>query len=163
MTLAEQLHAERKARLVRLGAVPTKAVVSHLTEADIIPLKVKPAAIDVPSAESFWPSLWCWDLVTMPQRLPSFCKTIQSVVAAEFNISVLDMRSTRRTNNVTVPRWVAMYLCQQLLEWSLPQIGRHFGGKDHTTVLHGLKRVEAMMEMDFDFRNRVNSLMVRFA
>ena len=163
MSLVQQYATERKARLARLGAIPTNSIVSKVSEADIIPLRFPTAHIDVPPAESFWPSFWCWDLVTMPQRLPSLCKTIQSVVAAEFNISVLDMRSARRTNNVTVPRWVAMYLCQQLLEWSLPQIGRHFGGKDHTTVLHGIRRVEAMLEMDFDFRNKVNTLIARFA
>lgn len=163
MSLAQQLHAERKARLARLGAIPTNSVVSKVTEAEVIALRFPDPKIDIPPAETFWPSLWCWDLVTMPQRLPSLCKTIQAVVASEFNISVLDMRSARRTNNVTLPRWVAMYLCQQLMEWSLPQIGRHFGGKDHTTVLHGIKRVEAMMEMDFIFRNRVNTLIARFA
>jgi len=163
MSLAQQLHVERKARLARLGAIPTNSVIPKVTEAEVIALRFPPANIDLPPEESFWPSFWCWDLVTMPQRLPSLCKTIQSVVASEFNISVLDMRSARRTNNVTLPRWVAMYLCQLLMEWSLPQIGRHFGGKDHTTVLHGIKRVEAMMEMDFDFRNRVNTLIARFA
>jgi len=162
MTLAQQMHAERKARLARLGAIPTSSVVSKITEAEVIALRFPPAKIAVPPAEFFWPSLWCWDLVTMPERLPSLCRTIQATVAAEFGISVHDMRSARRTNNITLPRWVAMYLCQQLMEWSFPQIGRHFGGKDHTTVIHGIRRVEEMMEADFDFRSRVRLLIARF-
>lgn len=161
MSLVESYAVERRARLMRLGAIPTNSVISNLKEADIIPL-TKAADIDIPPAESFWPSLWCWELVTLPQRLPSLCKTIQMAVATDFGISVIEMRSARRTNNITVPRWVAMYLCKELMEWSFPQIGRHFGGKDHTTVIHGIKRVEAMMEMDFDFRNKVNALMARF-
>lgn len=163
MTFAQQLHAEHKARQARLGAVPTRSIVSNLTEAQILPLKLKPAAgIVVPPVEYFYPTFWCWDLVTMPRKIRPQCKTIQATVAAAFEVPVIEMRSSRRTNSVAIPRFVAMHLCKKLLDWSLPQIGRHFGGRDHTTVLHALRRVEAMMEMDLQFRAKVDGLLARF-
>jgi chromosomal replication initiator protein len=57
-----------------------------------------------------------------------------------------DMRAKNRTKNVAYPRQIAMHLCRELTELSFPEIGRHFGGRDHTTVIHACKQVERMKE-----------------
>ena len=76
---------------------------------------------------------------------------IQKQVAAHYNIKVSDMHSARRSRVVARPRQVAMYLAKKLTSKSLPEIGRKFGGKDHTTVMHAVKRVEELMASDHDF------------
>ena len=76
---------------------------------------------------------------------------IQKQVAAHYNIKVSDMHSARRSRVVARPRQVAMYLSKKLTSKSLPEIGRKFGGKDHTTVMHAVKRVEELMASDHDF------------
>jgi chromosomal replication initiator protein len=69
---------------------------------------------------------------------------IQKRVAAHFNIRFADMHSVRRARAVARPRQVAMYLAKQLTSRSLPEIGRKFGGRDHTTVMHAVKRIEEL-------------------
>ncbi|MCE2926522.1 MAG: chromosomal replication initiator protein DnaA [Rickettsiales bacterium] len=76
---------------------------------------------------------------------------IQKQVANHFNIKVSDMHSARRSRVVARPRQIAMYLSKKLTSKSLPEIGRKFGGKDHTTVMHAVKRVEELMASDTDF------------
>ena len=76
---------------------------------------------------------------------------IQKQVAAHYNIKVSDMHSARRSRVVARPRQVAMYLSKKLTSKSLPEIGRKFGGKDHTTVMHAVKRVEELMASDHEF------------
>jgi chromosomal replication initiator protein len=70
---------------------------------------------------------------------------IQERVAEHFGIWLGEMRSGRRFRRVARPRQVAMYLARELTGRSLPAIGRAFGGRDHTTILHALRRVEALM------------------
>jgi len=83
---------------------------------------------------------------------------IQKRVAAHFNIRVSDMHSARRARSVARPRQVAMYLAKQLTSRSLPEIGRKFGGRDHTTVMHALRRVEELREHDSNFAEDVELL-----
>jgi len=73
---------------------------------------------------------------------------IQDIVAAHFRIKVEDLVSKRRTRNVTVPRQLAMYLCRELTDWSLPRIGDFFGGRDHTTVIHAYEKVNRERQED---------------
>jgi len=70
---------------------------------------------------------------------------IQKKVAEYYSIRISDMHSPRRARTVARPRQVAMYLAKQLTSRSLPEIGRKFGGRDHTTVLHAVKKIEALM------------------
>lgn len=70
---------------------------------------------------------------------------IQKKVAEYYNVRISDMHSPRRARTVARPRQVAMYLCKQLTSRSLPEIGRKFGGRDHTTVLHAVKKIEELM------------------
>jgi len=73
---------------------------------------------------------------------------IQRVVARQYNISRSDLLSSRRTANVVRPRQVAMYLAKTLTLRSLPEIGRRFGGRDHTTVLHAVRKIEGLVNND---------------
>jgi chromosomal replication initiator protein len=73
---------------------------------------------------------------------------IQRRVAEHFNIKLAEMTSSRRARAVARPRQVAMYLAKQLTSRSLPEIGRKFGGRDHTTVIHAVKKIEELIETD---------------
>ncbi len=83
---------------------------------------------------------------------------IQKRVAEHFNIKVADMHSARRARAVARPRQVAMYLSKQLTARSLPEIGRRFGGRDHTTVMHAVKKVEELKVTDNEFAEDVELL-----
>jgi chromosomal replication initiator protein len=83
---------------------------------------------------------------------------IQKKVAEHFNIRVADMHSARRARQVARPRQVAMYLAKQLTARSLPEIGRKFGGRDHTTVMHAVKKIEELSAGDSSFAEDVELL-----
>ncbi|MCH7486421.1 MAG: chromosomal replication initiator protein DnaA [Proteobacteria bacterium] len=83
---------------------------------------------------------------------------IQKSVAAHFNIRISDMHSARRARSVARPRQVAMYLAKQLTTRSLPEIGRKFGGRDHTTVMHAVRKVDELREHDSGFAEDVELL-----
>ena len=83
---------------------------------------------------------------------------IQKRVAEHFNIRFADMHSARRSRAVARPRQVAMYLSKQLTSRSLPEIGRKFGGRDHTTVMHAVRKVEELRQSDASFDEDVELL-----
>ncbi len=73
---------------------------------------------------------------------------VQKKVAEFYQIKIADMHSSRRSRNIARPRQVAMYLCKSLTVKSFPEIGRAFGGRDHTTVMHAVNKVEELIEKD---------------
>lgn len=73
---------------------------------------------------------------------------IQRVVARQYNVSRVALLSSRRTAEIVRPRQVAMYLAKTLTLRSLPEIGRRFGSRDHTTVLHSVRKIEALVAKD---------------
>ena len=83
---------------------------------------------------------------------------IQKRVAEHFNIRIADMHSARRARQVARPRQVAMYLAKQLTSRSLPEIGRKFGGRDHTTVMHAVKKIEELRGLDSSFAEDIELL-----
>jgi len=83
---------------------------------------------------------------------------IQKRVAEHFNIRISDMSSARRARAVARPRQVAMYLAKQLTSRSLPEIGRKFGGRDHTTVMHAVRKVEELRAGDSSFSEDIDLL-----
>ncbi|MBY0510013.1 MAG: chromosomal replication initiator protein DnaA, partial [Rhodospirillaceae bacterium] len=83
---------------------------------------------------------------------------IQKRVAEHFKIRISDMSSARRSRAVARPRQVAMYLSKQLTSRSLPEIGRAFGGRDHTTVMHAVRKVEELVKLDTAFAEDVELL-----
>jgi len=87
------------------------------------------------------------DLLRASDRRVSI-EEIQKHVAEHFNIRLADMSSPRRARSVARPRQVAMYLAKHLTSRSLPEIGRKFGGRDHTTVMHAIRKIEELSGAD---------------
>lgn len=83
---------------------------------------------------------------------------IQKTVAEHFTLKQADLLSERRTRSVARPRQIAMYLCKQHTTRSYPDIGRRFGGRDHTTVLHGVRKIEELMAQDEQIARDVEAL-----
>jgi len=83
---------------------------------------------------------------------------IQRITAEEFGITLDDMTSKRRSRNIARPRQVAMYFCKTLTKRSLPDIGRRFGGRDHTTVMHAVKRITSLRKEDEAFNVQVQNV-----
>ena len=73
---------------------------------------------------------------------------IQKKVAEHFNVKISDMHSARRSRTVARPRQIAMFLSKNLTTRSLPEIGRKFGGRDHTTVIHAIKKIQELVKND---------------
>ena len=91
------------------------------------------------------------DLLSLQERLVSI-ENIQKTVAEYFKLRVADLLSKRRSRSVARPRQLAMALSKELTNHSLPEIGDAFGGRDHTTVLHGCRRIKSLRETE----NRIN-------
>ena len=91
------------------------------------------------------------DMVQESTKIISI-EMIQKTVSRFFGVTTADLRAKKRTKNIVVARQMAMYLCRNLANLSLPEIGNAFGGKDHTTVLHSCKKIEQAMESDSDIK-----------
>ena len=96
--------------------------------------------------------------VASPSRPTVAPKTIIDLVSEDFHIGLPELKGPRRHRHVTIPRQVAMYLIRELTDASLPVIGSLFGGRDHTTVINALKRMEALRAADPDLRRRIDAL-----
>jgi chromosomal replication initiator protein len=89
-------------------------------------------------------------------------ETIQRFVSDYYQLKIGDLKSRNNSKSVAMPRQVAMYLCKSLTNASLPEIGRSFGGKHHSTVIHSIKRVEERRNMDGDFNSLVTNFLESF-
>ena len=83
---------------------------------------------------------------------------IQKIVSEHFQISVDDIRSKKRSSNISFPRQIAMYLCRTMTTESFPKIGIEFGGKDHSTVMHSVEKIEKELKDNKDLSNIVEKL-----
>ncbi len=83
---------------------------------------------------------------------------IQKMVSEYFQISVEDIRSKKRSSNISFPRQIAMYLCRTLTNESFPKIGTEFGGKDHSTVMHSVEKIENEIKVNKDLANIIEKL-----
>ena len=83
---------------------------------------------------------------------------IQKIVSDYFQISVEDIRSKKRSSNISFPRQIAMYLCRNMTSESFPKIGTEFGGKDHTTVMHSCEKIEKEIKVNKDLENIIEKL-----
>ena len=97
------------------------------------------------------------DLIFAREKNISIDK-IQKQVSSYYNITLSDMGSSRRSINIARPRQIAMFLCKGLTSFSYPEIGKAFGGKDHTTIIHAVKKIEALLKSDERLRKEVNDL-----
>lgn len=83
---------------------------------------------------------------------------IEEAVAARFHVKIMEIKSRRRSKTLVHPRQVAMYLCRELTDASFPEIGRHFGGKDHTTIIHACKQIAKAKDTDLALKSTLESL-----
>ncbi|MBQ7757935.1 chromosomal replication initiator protein DnaA [Anaerotignum sp.] len=88
------------------------------------------------------------DIFSEHSSAPLTPELIQQVVAEHYNIRVEDIQGSKKPKNIAFPRQVSMYLCRKLLDISLPKIGESFGGRDHTTVIYAISKIEKQLETD---------------
>ena len=86
-------------------------------------------------------------------------ENVQRVVCREFGLGIAQLKSKNNSRAVAYPRQIAMYIAKQLTSASLPRIGREFGGKHHTTVLHSINKIGELRQSDRDLNRRINKLM----
>ncbi|MBI3089601.1 MAG: chromosomal replication initiator protein DnaA [Candidatus Tectomicrobia bacterium] len=96
-------------------------------------------------------------LLSLKERLITI-KAIQKAVCDHFNLNLADLKSKKRSHNISIPRQIAMFLCRQHTGASLPEIGRQFGGKDHSTVLHSYRKVEAQVAASAAVKNDLDQI-----
>src|SRR4030095_9989158 len=84
---------------------------------------------------------------------------IQKTIADHFKMRVQELKSKNNSKSVAVPRQICMYLCKKLTGASLPQIGREFGDKHHTTVLHSVNKIEALRQEDWELNKQIQIFM----
>ena len=83
---------------------------------------------------------------------------VQQIIANNYNISIEDIRGKRKSNDITIPRQIAMYICRIYLKESLPKIGAEFGGKDHTTVMHAVNKIKKEVETNDELNIEINKV-----
>lgn len=163
---AQRARVERLQRFAR-HTVPDRPIrilsaSERTAEAPSRPFKVLSTRHVLTEAEIYalvWPFL--------PINLPSSSSTgpkivlIQDVVARYYQVSHADLISQRRTANVVRPRQVAMYLAKTLTLRSLPEIGRRFGGRDHTTALSAIRKITRLVETDAPLAAEIENLRIQ--
>jgi chromosomal replication initiator protein len=97
------------------------------------------------------------DLIGTKKKIVSM-DDIQETVGARFHVKIADLKSRRRSKTLVHPRQIAMYLCRELTDSSYPEIGRQFGGKDHTTIIHACKQVIKAKDNDSALSATLDSL-----
>jgi len=139
MSIVETLHAEHKARLARLGYAATAAAPKRPRVEKVAPLWW---GID---PEPYYPQMWFWGLLNPRGAIGEYAppiKKIKRTVSTYYGVSIIEIDSPRRHASIVLPRQVAMYLAKKLTGLSYPQIGRQLGGRDHSTVISGVRRIE---------------------
>jgi chromosomal replication initiator protein len=86
-------------------------------------------------------------------------EAIQRAVSEQFGMRVAELKQKNNSRQIVVPRQIAMYLAKQMTEASLPEIGRQFGGKHHTTVMHSISKIDELRRVDKDLNRTINKLM----
>jgi Bacterial dnaA protein helix-turn-helix len=157
MTYLQEQHAAHKARIARLGILPPSRWTRPVQTAEVVP----PAAIAEPE-ESPPEQERDWLIMATPQRdfakFPLLITEIQRLVAKRYKVKRADILSARRTADVTLPRQIAMYLARTMTLRATTEIGRRFGNRDHTTVLHAVQKIERMRARDPEFDAQIRAL-----
>jgi chromosomal replication initiator protein len=89
-------------------------------------------------------------------------ESVQKAVADHYSLKVTELKSKNNSKSVALPRQIAMYLCKNLTNASLPEIGRSFGGKHHSTVIHSIRKIEDLRSKDGDFNKVIHNLLESF-
>ncbi|GAF36844.1 chromosomal replication initiator protein DnaA [Lentilactobacillus farraginis DSM 18382 = JCM 14108] len=83
---------------------------------------------------------------------------IQNKVASYFHVTISDLKGKKRMKSIVIPRQIAMYLSREMTNNSLPKIGKEFGGKDHTTVIHACDKIAEVIKIDADIRKEISDI-----
>lgn len=157
----QAMQEAHRARLKRIANVEARLPAPVVAR---VPAPPEPAAWSPPELPP--------DVLQVKELMEAVYKALESVpilriqraCAEEFDgVTVRDIVSSRRTKNVVLPRMVAIYLCRELTTKSLPEIGRRFGNRDHTTILHSCRKIGVIMKEDPCFAERVNAVRERVA
>lgn len=97
-----------------------------------------------------------------PEDKPISIEMIQKTISDYYGLRVQELKSKNNSRAITVPRQICMYICKQITGASLPQIGREFGGKHHTTVLHSVSKIEQLRKKDPEINTLIQSLLDSF-
>jgi chromosomal replication initiator protein len=89
-------------------------------------------------------------------------EVIQKYIADYYQLKLVELKSRNNSKSVATPRQIAMYLCKSLTNASLPEIGKSFGGKHHSTVIHSIRKIEDMRQRDGNFNNLINTFLEAF-
>ncbi len=119
-----------------------------------------PLSLDARSL-SISPRRSCRNVIDQDEKHVTI-ESIQKFVADYYQLKVADLKSRNNSKSVAMPRQVAMYLCKSLTHASLPEIGRSFGGKHHSTVIHSIKKVEDLRKNDRNFNSLIESFLQSF-
>jgi chromosomal replication initiator protein len=98
------------------------------------------------------------DYLSSTSYIKNSIQKIQKVICDYFNISMEDLTSKKRNNNIAFPRQIGMYLSRILTDESFPRIGMEFGGRDHTTVIHACDKIEKEMKSNKEFKSTIEQL-----
>ncbi len=98
------------------------------------------------------------DMISVKNKEDISIDLIQKKIANAFNISFSDMKSKKRIKNIALPRQVAMYLARKLTNFSTTEIGNEFGGKDHSTVIYAVSKIEGICESENSFSEKIDRL-----
>ena len=96
-----------------------------------------------------------------PQLRERTISAVQDEVASMFGLSVGDLQTASRARNIALPRQIAMYVAKQLTDASLPEIGRQFGGKHHTSVMHSIARIHQLRATDASINKAIETVLER--
>ena len=136
----------------------------HGKEEDLKPVKEpekKPTKPHRNLEPKWWHTMWFGNLVDIDMPFPGDPMSIarvQSVVAKEYGLTRQDILCAKRSHKYIMPRHIAMYLSRDLLNKSIPEIGRRFGGRDHTTALYAIQKISARCVSDPEFAIKIAAL-----
>lgn len=154
--IIENEHIEIEGDVIHLIASKIKANIREL-EGVIIRIiaysTLKSQKITLEIAESILK-----DMISKKDEINILPSTIQKKVAKYFNIKIEDIKAKNRSLSNILPRHIAMYLCKKFTEYSLSELGKEFGGKDHTTILYASRKIEKELRYNNDLKRIINTL-----
>ena len=122
----------------------------HVVEPSASEMTVELPDVPAPAPVPAWPVIMYANLEDPIKQVYPPIQRIQRVVAQYYRVTVKDICSPRRTKDIVRPRMVAAYLCKKFTDRSYPEIGRRFGRRDHTTILHSIRVIESLKDRDAD-------------
>lgn len=160
---AADAHRERQRRIAARAVEDTPIVLRAPRVVEVVPVPNLPEESWEERQRRLYPKLkrpWFTvldDGVPLERERLSLEK-IRQVVARHYGATDVDLLSARRTANIVLPRQIAMYLAKRVTLRSLPEIGRRFGGRDHTTVLHAVRKIGELIRNDASFAAKVEAI-----